>query len=73
MLQDLEETSNKLLRNLKSKGGITEKELKSLTIDFKKASNLGKLCLFPKNQKSLSEVPGKPLILNCSTPMKKLS
>ena len=28
LLQDLAETSNKLFRNLKSKGGITKKELK---------------------------------------------
>ena len=40
MLQDLAETSNKLFRNLKSKGGITEKQLKYFTIDFKKAINL---------------------------------
>ena len=45
MLQDLAETSNKLFRNLKSKGGITEKQLKYFTIDFKKATNLGKLYL----------------------------
>ena len=40
MLQDLAETNNKLFRNLKSKGGITEKQLKYFTIDFKKAINL---------------------------------
>ena len=45
MLQDLAETSNKLFRNLKHEGGITEKQLKCLTIDFKKATNLGKLYL----------------------------
>ena len=41
MLQDYAETSNKLFRNLKSKGEITEKQLKYFTIDFKKATNLG--------------------------------
>ena len=43
MLQDLAETSNKLFRNLKNKGGITEKQLKYFRIDFKKVTNLGKL------------------------------
>ena len=33
--QGLAETSNKLFRNLENKGGITEKELKCLTIEFK--------------------------------------
>ena len=36
MLQDVAETSNKLFRNLKSKGGITEKQLKYFTIDLKR-------------------------------------
>ena len=36
MLQDLAETSNKLFRNLKNKGGITERELKYFMIDFKR-------------------------------------
>ena len=47
MLQDLAETSNKLFRNLKKKGEITEKQLKYFTIDFKKATNLYKLYLLP--------------------------
>ena len=34
MLQDLAETNNKLFRNLKNKGEITEKQLKYFTIDF---------------------------------------
>ena len=73
MLQDLAETSNKLFRNLKNKGGITEKELKYFTIDFKKATNLGKLYLLPKIHKRLFEVPGRPVISNCGTPMEKVS
>ena len=51
MLQDLAETSNKLFRNLKKKGEITEKQLKYFTIDFKKATNLYKLYLLPKIHK----------------------
>ena len=73
MLQDLAETSNKLFRNLKSKGGITEKQLKYFTIDFKKATNLGKLYLLPKIHKRLFEVPGRPVISNCGTPTEKVS
>ena len=73
MLQDLAETSNKLFRNLKNKAGITEKELKYFTIYFKKTTSLGKLYLLPKIHKRLSEVPGRPVISNCGTPMEKVS
>ena len=34
-------------------------------IDFKKATNLGKLYLLPKIHKCLFEVSDKPVILNC--------
>ena len=73
MLQDLAETSNKLFRNLKSKGGIAEKQMKYFTIDFKKATNLGKLYLLPRIHKRLFEVPGRPVISNCGTPAEKVS
>ena len=73
ILQDLAETSNKLFRNLKNKGGITEKELKYFMIDSKKATNLGKLYLLPKIHKPLSEVPGRPVISNCGTLTEKVS
>ena len=69
----LAETSDKLFRNLKSKGGITEKQLKYFTIDFKKATNLGKLYLLPKIHKHLFEVPGRPVISNCGTSTEKVS
>ena len=73
MLQGLVEPSNKLFRNLKNKGGITEKELKYFTIDFKRAANLSKLCLFLKIHKCLSEVPCRSVISNCGTPTEKIS
>ena len=73
MLQDLAETSNKLFRNLKNKGRITEKQLKYFTIDFKKATNLGKLYLLPKIHKRLFEVPRRPVISNCGTSTEKFS
>ena len=62
MLQDIAETSNKLFRNLKNEGGITERELKYFTINFKKAINLGNLYLLPKIHKLLFEVLGRPVI-----------
>ena len=66
-MQDLAEISNKLFKNLKNKGGITKKELKHFTVDFKKATNLDKLYLLPKIHKPLFEVPSRPVISNCGT------
>ena len=34
---------------------------------------MGKLCLLPKINKRLFEVPGRPVILNCGTPTEKVS
>ena len=36
-------TSNSLVKNLKKRGCVTEKELTYFSIEFKKASNLGQL------------------------------
>ena len=41
--------------------------MKCFTIDFKKATNLGKLYLLPKILKHLFEVPGRPVTSNCGT------
>ena len=41
--------------------------------EYKKDSNLGKLYLFPKIQKSLHNVPGRLVISNCGTPTEKAS
>ena len=71
ILQDLAETGSKLFRNLKNKGGITEKQLKYFMIDFKKATNLGKLYLLPKIHKRLFKVPVSSVISNCGTPTEK--
>ena len=73
ILQELADNSNKLFRNLKTKGSITEKELKYFPIEFKKATNLGKLYLLPKIHKCLENVPGRPVISNCGTPTEKVS
>ena len=41
-------TSNQLFQNLKSKGKISDKQLKYFTYEYKKVSNLGKLYLLRK-------------------------
>ena len=67
-LQELVGTSNQLFQNLKSKGKISDKQLKYFTYEYKKVSNLGKLYLLPKIHKRLHNVPGRPMIWNCGTP-----
>ena len=73
ILQELADNSNKLFKSLKTKGSITEKELKYFTIKFKKATNLGKLYLLPKIYKHLENVRGRPVISICGTPTEKVS
>ena len=72
ILQDLAKTSNSLLSSLQKKGCITEKELRYFSIEFKKATNLGKLYLLPKIHKRLFGIPGQPVILNCGSPTEKV-
>ena len=71
MLSTLIDTSNSFFRGLKTKGFITEKELKYFTYEYKKACNLGKMYLLPKIHKRLSDVPGRPVISNCGMPTEK--
>ena len=52
-----------MFMSLKSQGKITEKELKYFTYEYQKATNLGKMYLLPKIHKSLSNVPGRPFLL----------
>ena len=73
LLQELVGTSNKLLQNLKAKGKISDKQLKYLTYQYKKVTDLGKLYLLPKIHKGLANVPRRSVISNCSTPTEKLS
>ena len=70
-LQELADYSNKLLKSLKMKGSITEKELKYFTVELKKTTNLCKLYLLPKIHMRLENVPGRPVISNCGTPTEK--
>ena len=73
ILSQLVDCSKRFLKNLEMKGHITEKELKYFSYEFKKSCNLGKLYLLPKIHKSLDNVPGRPVISNCSTPTEKVS
>ena len=61
-----------MFRSLKSQGKISEKQLKYLTYEYQKATNLGKVYLLPKIHKRLSNVPGRPVISNCGTPAEKV-
>ena len=72
-LLELVGTSNQLFQNLKSKGKISDRQLKYFTYECKKVSNLGKLYLSPKIYKRLHNVPGRPVISNCGTPREKTS
>ena len=47
--------------------------MKYFLYDYKNASNLGKLCFFPKIHKRLSNVAGRAVISNCGTPTEKAS
>ena len=73
ILQDLAEKSNGIFKGFKEKGKTTEKQLKYFTIEHKKATNLGKMHLFPKVHKRLYDVPGRPVISSCGTPTGKVS
>ena len=67
------DNSNKLFKSIKTKGSITEKELKYFTTEFKKATNSGKLYLLLKFNKRLENVPGRPFISNSITLTEKVS
>ena len=73
ILTNLVEKSNTMLKNLKRKEVILEKELKSFSFEYKKTTNLGKLYLLPKIHKRFKNVPGRPVISNSATPTEKVS
>ena len=73
ILQDLAEASNNIFESIRGNGKMTEKQLKYFTIAHKKATNLGKMYLLPKIQKRLFNVPGRPVISNCGSPIEKVS
>ena len=65
--------SKKIFANLERRNIIQEKEKKYFKFNFKNATNVGKFCLLPKFHKSLSKVPGRPVISNCGMPAEKIS
>ena len=73
MLCELVTKSHGFFEDLRRIGCIREKELKYFSYEYKKITNLGKLHLLPKIQKRLENVPGRPVISNCSTPTEKVS
>ena len=73
VLPKLAKMSNKIIINLKKRGYITEKQLKYFSYEYRKAINFVKLYFLPKIHKRLHNVPGRPVILNCSTPTEKCS
>ena len=73
ILTGLVEKSNNIFNRLYSHRLISEIKLKYFTYKFKKAVNLGKLYFLPKTHKSLANVPGRPVISNCGTPIENVS
>ena len=67
-LVDLVHKSNKIFVDLERRNIIQAKEKNYFKFDFKKATNVGKFYLLPKIHKSLSKVPGLPVISNCGMP-----
>ena len=72
-LVDLVEQVDKKFDNLQRKSLIQETEKNYFKVNFKKATNLGKLYLLPKIHKGLSNVPGRPVISNYGTPTENVS
>ena len=70
---DLVDKSNKIFVDLERKNIIQEKEQNYFKFNFKKATNVGKFYLLPKIHKSLSKVPGCPVISNYVMPTEKIS
>ena len=56
--------SNFFFKDLRRSGCTTEKELKNFSYEYKKITNLGKLCLLPKIDKRLENLHERPLISN---------
>ena len=72
-LADLVDKSNKIFVDLERRNIIQEKEKNYFKFNFKKATNVGKFYLLLKIHKSLSKVPGRPVISNCGMPTEKIS
>ena len=71
ILSDLVASNNKIFKSLERKKAILEQEMKYFLYDYKNVTNLGKLYILPKIHKKLFNVPGRPLISNWGTPLKR--
>ena len=69
---DLVDKNNKIFVDLERRNIIQEKKKNYFKFNFKKATNVGKFYLLPKIHKSLSKVPGHPVISNCGMPKEKI-
>ena len=67
------EKNNKIYNRLCSHRSISECELNDFTYNFKIATKLEKLYSFPKINKRLAKVPGRPVISNYGTSTDKVS
>ena len=65
------DTSNQFFQTLKSKRKVSDKQLKYLTYEYKKVSNLGKIYLLQFTM--IHNDPGRLVISKCGTPTKKAS
>ena len=72
-LVDLVDKSNKIFANLERRNIIQEKEKNYFKFNSKEATSVGKFYLLPKIHKSLSKVPGPPVISNCWMPTEKIT
>ena len=73
IFSQLVDSSSKYFEKFNSSGHISYKEMKYFTYEYNKPSNLDKLYLLPKIHKGLFNVPGRPIISNCGTPIEKAS
>ena len=73
LIPKITEKSNKIFESLKRRGFISEKQLKYFRFNFKKACNLIKLYILAKIHKRMFNVPVRPVISTCDTPIEKAS
>ena len=73
ILSKLAEINNKMFSNLEKAGCITEKQLKYLSYEYRKATNIGKSYFLFQSHKRLHNVPGRPIISNWGKTSEKCS
>ena len=73
LIEGLTKYSNKIFKNLRRGGYLTEKQLDYYSYKYKTTCNLGKLYLLSKIHKRLYNVPERPVISNCGTATEEAS